>query len=223
MSDSLILNAKIREVVKAKPNALRKEGLTPAVIHDHGMPSHHIIINESELISAYNRAGKHQTVELDVEGKKFTALIKELTYKPASRVVYHSVFQAVKANETVSAEIPVRLSADIPAERASLLVVTGIDSVEVEGLPKDLVDSIEADASVLVEPGDKITVADLKAPHGITIKTDSEQLVASVEVPKDQIAEADAAAAELAEADGGKPVEPEEQPEDKTDETKSDN
>ncbi len=206
MGDTLILEAKKRDLEGAKPNAIRAEGNTPAVIHDHGKDSHHIVVEQSALKKVYSHAGKHAPVELNVDGKKYTALIKEVTHKPASNVVLHTVFQAVSANETVTAEIPLKLSEDIPAERASLLVVTGIDHVEVEALPKDLVDFIEVDASSLVEAGDKITVEDIKAPNGVVIKTDSEQLVAAVETPKDQIAEADAAAAEMADQSAGKPA-----------------
>lgn len=206
MSDNLILKAKKRDLSGEKPNAIRNAGNTPAVVHDHGKESHHISVDSSDLSRAYHSAGKHHTVEIDLEGKKLTALIKEVTYKPASHKTYHAVFQAVKANEVVTAQIPVHLSEDIPAVRASLLVVNGVDHVEVEALPKDLIDFIEVDASSLVEAGDKLTVADIKAPAGVTIKTEMDQLVAHVETPKDQIAEADAASAEQAEADG-KPAE----------------
>lgn len=227
MGDSLILEAKKRDLAGAKPNVIRAGGNTPAVIHDHGKESHHIIVAEADLKKVYSQAGKHAPIELSVEGQKYTALIKEVIHKPSSATVYHTVFQAVKANETVSAEIPLKLTEDIPAERASLLVVTALDHVEVEALPKDLIDFIEVDASVLVEPGDKITVSDLKVPAGIVIKTDGEQLVAAVETPKDQIAEADAAAAELA-ADAGTTAEEEvetdaEKPEENSSEEQSTN
>ena len=205
MGDTLTLKEKQRDLDGPKPNALRAEGKIPAVIHDHGKDSHHILIEEPDLVRVFSQAGKHAPVELDVDGKKYTTLIKELTRKPATTKVYHTVFQAVKANEKVSAEIPLRLSDEIPAERASLMVVTALEHVEVEALPRDLVDEIVVDASSLVEAGDKLTVADIKAPAGVTITTDAEQLVASVETPKDQIAEADAAAAELADSSSGKP------------------
>lgn len=117
-------------------------------------------------------------------------------------MIYHSVFQAVDANETVKAEIPLQMTGEIPAEKASLLVLQNLDRVEVEALSKDLIDLIEVDATGLAEPGDKITVADIKVPAGIQITTDTEQVIATVEVPRDQIAEADAAAAELAEDAG---------------------
>ncbi len=205
MGDTLTLKAKQRDLSGPKPNALRAQGQIPAVIHDHGKDSHHITIDEPEMVRVFSHAGKHAPVELDVEGKKYTALIKEMTRKPATMKVYHTVFQAVKANEKVSAEIPIRLSDEIPAERASLMVVSALEHVTVEALPKDLIDEIIVDASSLEKAGDKLTVADIKAPSGVVITTDSEHLVASVETPKDQIAEADAAAAELAEADAGKP------------------
>ncbi len=201
MSDTLSLKAKKRDLNGLKPNAIRAEGQTPAVIHDHGKDSHHVVVDTGELQRVYHVAGRHHTVEVDVDGKKFTTLIKEVTYKPSTSKVFHGVFQAVKANEKVSAQVPVRLSEDIPAEKASLLVVLGVDSVEVEALPKDLVDFLEVDASTLEQAGDKLTVADIKVPAGVMIKTDAETMVAHVETPKDQIAEADAAAAELAEAD----------------------
>ena len=207
MGDSLILEAKKRDLNGAKPKALRRDGVTPAVIHDHGKESHHIIVEEADLRRIFARAGKHAPVEINVEGKKYTALIKDLTHKPASKIVFHTVFQAVSATETVSAEIPIKLTGDIPAEKANLLIVTGIDHVVVEALSKDLIDVIEIDASKLAEAGDKITVADIIAPKGLRIMTDSEQLVAGVEIPKDQAAEADASAAELADPSAAKPEE----------------
>lgn len=208
MSDNLILKAKKRDLAGEKPNAIRSAGNTPAVVHDHGKESHHVSVESSELQKVFRSAGKHHTVELDVEGKKFTTLIKEVTYKPASHKTYHAVFQAVKANEKVTAEIPLKLTGDIPAERASLLVMLTLDHLEVEALPKDLVDVIEVDGAGLIESGDKLTVADIKLPEGISARTDLEQLVAIVETPRDQIAEADAAAAEQAEADGKHAEEP---------------
>ncbi len=205
MGDTIKLEAKKRDLKGTKPNTLRAEGNVPAVIHDHGKDSHHILVNTKDLSTVYHKAGKHAPVELEVDGKKFTTLIKEVTYKPATAKMYHTVFQAVKANEKVNAQIPIKLSEGIPAEKASLLVVLGIDHVEVEALPKDLVDEIVIDANTLVGAGDKLTVADIKAPAGVTVTTEPDQLVASVEIPKDQIAEADAAAADLA-ADADKPA-----------------
>jgi large subunit ribosomal protein L25 len=212
MSEGTIsLSAKKRDVIGKQVRGLRAAGQTPAVMHNHGKDSLHLAVEEAELKKVYANAGKHHPVELNVEGKSYTTLIKEVTNKPASSKLYHSVFQAIKANETTKAEIPLKLVGEIPAEKASLLVLQSIDHVEVEALPKDLVDVIEVDASSLAEVGDRLHISDIKVPHGIEIKSDPEASIALVEMPRDQIAEAEAAAADLAE-DAGTPEEASEVP-----------
>lgn len=198
-TDTITLAAQKRDILGKQVRALRAGGQLPAVIHHHGKESIHITVDEKDLRKVYSVAGRHHPVDLTVDGKKFTTLIKEVTQKPASAKIYHSVFQAIKANELVKAEIPLKfVGEEIPAEKANLMVLHNLEIVDVEALPRDLVDVIEVDATVLAEVGDKITVADLKVPSAMTIKTDPEQVIASVEMPKDQIAEADAAAEELA-------------------------
>lgn len=216
-SEKITLSANKRDVLGKQVRGLRTEGQTPAVIHDHGKKSVHIAVEEREFKKVFSSAGKHHPVNLKVDGKSYVTLIKEVTFKPATNRVFHGVFQAIKANETVKAEIPVNLvGEDIPAEIAGLLVLKQLEHVEVEALPADLVDVIEIDATGLAEAGDKLTVADLKIPAGMDIKTDPEQTIATVEIPKDQVAEADAAAAELAEDAGITEVEGEETAEGET-------
>lgn len=209
-SDTITLSATKREVIGKQVRALRSNGQTPAVVHDHGKKSLHITVEEKELKKAYHAAGGHRPIVLTVDGKKYTTLVKEMTYKPATNLVFHSVFQSVKANETTKASVPIQLTGEVPAEKASLLVLQSLVEVEVEALPKNLVDSIEVDAGSLVEAGDTITVAELQVPEGITILSDPEQVIATVEIPKDQIAEAEASAASLAaDADTGEAEAPE--------------
>ena len=210
MGDSTLTAAK-RDVTNTKANQLRATGQTPAVIHDHGNDSIHIVVPEAELKKVYASSGKHHPVELTLDGKKYTTMIKEVTHKPATAIIYHTVFQAISADEKTSAEVPLHLSEDIPAEKASLQVLKKLETVEIEELTKDLIDVIEVDASKLVEVGDKITVADLSVPANVVIKTDPEQVIATVEMPKDQAAEADAAAAGLASEAGDTETESEEE------------
>lgn len=202
MSEDIVLKAKKRDEFGRKVKALRNNGDTPAVIHDHGKDSIHVSVTELELKKAFRAAGKHAPVKLDVDGKKYTTLIKEISYKPGTTRTLHGVFQAVSADEKVSAEIPVRIVGEIPAERASLLVLKSLDTVEVEALPKDLIDVLEVSGDKLAEVGDKLHISDLTPPSGVTIKAEPEQTIATVEMPKDQIAEADAALEEQKAAEG---------------------
>ena len=211
-NQDILLKLEARTVLRKGLAQLRKEGQVPAVVHDHGNASMHVSAEYVALEKVYAQAGKHHPVDITIDGKKHLALIKDVDFAPAKHTLRHVVFQAVKQNETVTAEIPVVLVGDeIPAEKKSLLILLQLDAVEVEALPRDLPDQLTADATVLAEVGDKLQVSDLKVPKGVTVLTDPDAQLAIVEMPKDQIAEADAAAADLA-ADANQPVAADEAP-----------
>lgn len=197
-----------RTVVRKQLASLHAEGLVPAVIHNHGAESIYVMAPELQLGRIYREAGKHHPLNLNVGDQNFLALIKDVHYHPAKRRMDHVVFQAIRRDEKVEAEVPIHLEGEIPAEKAGLMVLRQLDHVEVEALPKDLIDEIKIDASVLTELGDQIIVADLVVPAGVTILTEADHPIARVVETKAMIsdeelaAEAEAAAAQAAEAAG---------------------
>lgn len=180
-----------RTVVGKGLGELRREGLVPAVIHNHGQPSLHVMASETELGQIYRAAGKHHPVQLKVGSQDFLALIKDAHFNPVRRRLQHIVFQAIRQDEKVEAEVPIVLQGDIPAEKVGLMVLHQLDHVEIEALPKDLVDELVVDATKLIELGDKITVEDLVVPAGITILTEPDHPIATVVETKAQISEED--------------------------------
>jgi large subunit ribosomal protein L25 len=209
-SDKIVVDLEPREQVGKRLAALRSDGITPAVIHNHGKESIHVQGNIQDLSKVYSQAGKHHPVELKVASKQYLALIKDVDFEPTKHRMRHVVFQAIKQNEAVEAEIPVVFAedAEIPAERKGLLVLKQLDHVQVKALPRDLPDELSVDPSTLDEVGDHLTVANITIPANVTLLTEPETQIAVVEMPKDQIAEADAAAAALAE-DADKPADEE--------------
>ncbi|TXG76002.1 50S ribosomal protein L25 [Patescibacteria group bacterium] len=206
-SDKIAVELEPREQLGKGLATLRSTGVVPAVIHNHGKASIHVQGGDRELSKVFEAAGKHHPVQVTVGGKQHLALIKDVDFEPTKRRMRHVVFQAIKQNEAVEAEVPVVFSedAEVPAEKKSLLVLKQLDHVEIKALPKDLPDELVVDPSTLAEVGDSLSVADLSVPSGVTVLTDPETQIAIVEMPKDQIAEADAAAAALAE-DADKPA-----------------
>lgn len=199
-NDTIGVELKKRDTIGKGLTKLRITGQVPAVVHNHGKESMHVSGDFLKLTKVYAQAGKHHPVELSLDGKQHLALIKDVDFDPRKHQIRHVVFQAIKQNEKTTAEVPVVLvGEEIPAEKKSLLVLTQIDSVKVEALPRDLPDELTVDATKLEEVGDHLYVSDIQAPSGVTILSDPEASVAVVEMPKDQIAEADAAAAALAE------------------------
>ncbi|MBX4188569.1 50S ribosomal protein L25 [Candidatus Saccharibacteria bacterium] len=182
-------------------NHMRRDGVVPAVIHNHGQPSIHVMASETELVKVYMAAGKHHPLNLEVGSDKYLALIKDAHFDPVKRRLQHIVFQAIRQNETVEAEVPIRIEGDIPAEKVGLMVLHQLDTVQVEALPRNLPDELVVSAEALAELHDKITVADLAVPEGVTILTELDYPVATVVETRAQVAE-EAAEAEGEETDG---------------------
>lgn len=178
-----------RETVGKGLNGLRASGMMPAVIHNHGEQSIHVMATERELTRVYHAAGKHHPLDLHVGDQKFLALIKDVQFNPVKNRLQHVVFQAIRRDEKVEAEIPVHLVGDIPAEKVGLMVLHQLDSVEVEALPQNLPDELTVDAAKLAELHDKITVSDITAPDGVTILTEADHPIATVVETKAQISE----------------------------------
>ncbi len=196
--EEVVLEVKKRQVTGKAVKGLRREGLVPAVIHDHGKESVHVEGKYLEVLKAYQQAGKHHPVSLKAGDQNYTVLIRDIDVDPKKHQLRHVVFNAVKANEKVTAEIPVRVRFDegndsTPAERAGLIVLHQLEAVEVEALPRDLPDFLEFDGEKLVAVGDSATVADLIIPATVTVKTDPGHPLASVFEPSALQAANDAA------------------------------
>lgn len=192
-----------RTIVRKGLNNLRTEGFVPAVIHNHGQPSVHVMGPELELGNIYRAAGKHHPLQLEIGSQKYLALIKDAHFNPAKRRLQHIVFQAINQNEKVEAEVPIHLDGEIPAEKVGLMILHQLDHVEVEALPRNLPDELKVDATKLVELHDKLTVADLQVPEGVTILTEPEHPIALVVETKAQISEEDEAAEAAEEGEEG--------------------
>lgn len=192
-SDSITLKVTERKEFGKAVKALRGQGLVPANIYERGKVSQAVSADFGEITKVYKQAGKHHPVELDVDGKKRLALIKDVDVRVGKGTITHIAFHAVKRNEKVEAEVPVKLIGEVPAEKTGLLVLQNLDTVIVEAVPANLPNELTIDGSKMVEDGDKVTVADINPIDNVTIVSESNVMVFSVETPRDQIAAANAA------------------------------
>lgn len=192
-----------RTVVGKGLNQLRHDGVVPAVIHNHGAESVHVMGPEMQLVKIYQAAGKHHPLNLEVGDDKYLALIKDAHFDPVKRRLQHVVFQAIKQDEKVEAEVPIRIEGEIPAEKVGLMLLHQLDAVEIEALPRDLPDELVVNGEGLTELHDKITVADLQVPSGVTVLTDPEHPIATVAESRAMAAEEAVAEAEAEEGVGG--------------------
>lgn len=196
--DSITLEVAARSVSGKAVKHLRKEGIVPAVIHDHGKNSVMVQGMYLDLMRAYKAAGKHHPIELKTPDNTYTVLIKDAEFEPKKNQLTHLVFNAVDKNQKVEAEIPIQPqyaedNESSPAERAGLIVLSQLEAVQVRAIASKLPDVLYYDAEKLVEVGDHLTVADLTAPEGVEFITDENHAIASVFEPSALAAANDAA------------------------------
>lgn len=204
-TDTIELTLDARTVTGKQVRQLRSDGVVPAVIHDHGKDSVLVQGEYQTMYKAYLHAGKHHPIKLKAAGKNYTAMIKDIEFEPKKHQMTHVVFGAVTANEKVEAEVPVHPeyaegNDASPAERSGYLVISNVSVVIVEAVSSKLPDQLTYDAEKLVEVGDNVTVAELKVPDGVEIKTEPETTIATVYEPS-AIAAANDAAGGDADAD----------------------
>jgi large subunit ribosomal protein L25 len=198
MKTNTTIIATKRTETRKKAKLLVAAGKVPATIYEKGHDSISITIDLLSAERAVHAVGKHKPVEIDVEGSKKLAMIKDFDKDPVRHKIRHMEFHAIKQNELVHAEVQIEIEANSEAEKASLLVVEVIRSVEIEALPANLPDKLVVSNAKLIADGDKVTVADIIAVKGVTVKSPLDTVLAVVEIPRD--AEAEAAADAVAAA-----------------------
>lgn len=170
MGDNRInLKLTTRDIHGKKVAKIRREGMVPGVVYGPGMEPVSVQVEYNIVAKVYKSAGTHTPVHLDIEGKKRIAMIKEVEINPVRNAINHVSFHAVKANEPVIAVVPVRLvgEGESEAEKAGLIILQALDSIEVKALPMDLPEAVEISTVALVEAGEKVTLADAKLPEGV--------------------------------------------------------
>ena len=171
MGDKITLKVDPREIHGKKVKQLRKQGITPGVVYGPGMKPVDVQAEAGEVRKVVARAGRHTPVHL-TGSKKRIAMIKNVDYDPAKRSsIRHIAFHAVRADEPVIAEVPIRLvgEGESVAERAGLVVLQAIDKIEVKALPMELPEALEVDITGLAEAGDRVTVGDIALPADVEI------------------------------------------------------
>jgi large subunit ribosomal protein L25 len=186
MADKIVLVVEEREATGKQAAGLRAKGLVPAVIYGREFKPANVQFSQNEARRVVRQAGTHTPIELTLDGKKSTALIKSVDYLPARSDISHIGFQAVRADEIVNTEVPIVLvgSADSAAAKAGLIILPTLEEVEVRAKVSELPDKIEINAANLTAAEDKLTLADAKLPENIEIVDfDPEIVVASVWEP----------------------------------------
>ncbi|MFA6254650.1 MAG: 50S ribosomal protein L25 [Patescibacteria group bacterium] len=183
---NLSLKAKTRKETGKQVNQLRKQGEIPAVLYGHKIKPLNLTLDYSTFEKIFTEAGESTLIDLTIDDQKpVKVLVQDYQLDPKTNQIIHTDFHQVRMDEKLHAEIALNFINEPPAvKELSGILVTTIDSLEVECLPQDLVHEINVDLSVLKTFEDVIHIADIKIPSGLTITNNPHDVVALIQQPR---------------------------------------
>ncbi len=188
--DTQSLTAEPRKIMGRKVKILRKEGNLPVNVYGKKIKSTAFSVKLSDFLDVYKKVGETSLVNLVVSGAKGkkperAVLVSNVQIDPVSDKPIHVDFRQVDLKEKVTADVPVELVGESPAEKTSVgTVVQYIDKISVEALPKELPDKFIIDISKLAEVDQSVLIKDLKVDPGVKILVDASSIVIKVEPPQ---------------------------------------
>ena len=172
---------------------LRKQGFIPGVLYGK-TEARAIAIAERDLRSALTTSsGLHAVLDVVLEGQTTAhpSILKEYQRDPVRGHVRHVDLQEVRLDVAIHATVQVHLigGEDAPGVREGGVLSAPSTTLNVEALPMEVPESIDADVSQM-QMGDTLRLEDLVAPEGATFLDDPhETVIATVSAPAAEIEE----------------------------------
>lgn len=177
-----------REAHGKKVAKLRREGLVPSVVYGGKSDPISTQSSDGETAKVVREAGKHTPVNLVIDGKKQLAIIKNIEIDPVKHRVLHVAFHAIKQDDIITTNVPIVLvgQGESAAEKAGLIVLQAIESIEIKAKPANLPEALEVSIIELATDEDKLTLKDVNLPEGVEfadIDQDLDLVIANVYEP----------------------------------------
>ena len=179
---------------KQEIKQLRAEGKIPCVLYG-GKTQIHFSAPVLALKPLVYSPNVH-TVDLDIEGASYKAVLKDLQFHPVNDRLLHLDFMEISDTKKVVMDIPVRITGSSAGVRQGGTLRTKMRMLKISALPKDLPDFFEIKIDDL-NIGDSVYVRDMKAP-GVEFLDIPNNAITAVKVTRVVVEEAAAAAATTA-------------------------
>ena len=185
------LQASLRDLAAATPNALRDQGLLPAELYGHGIANTHLAVKLNEFEKVLKKAGENSIVELVIDGGKVhNVLIHDVQRHFLRNQPIHVDFFEVSMTEKLTTSVPLEFTGEAMAVKSlGGTLLKALSEVEVECLPMDIPHSFVIDISTLATFNDTIFVKDIKHDSKVEVVTDGDEVIAKVQPPRDVEAE----------------------------------
>jgi large subunit ribosomal protein L25 len=183
-------------------NSLRAEGKVPGTVYGQQDAAVSVSVDAKEITRIVQSAtGLNTLVDLALEGKKETVIMKELKRNILLPERYvHVDFLRISLKDKLEVQVPVVLTGEAAGVKEGGIIQQSLREVALKCLPTAIPESLELDITNL-GVGESLTVAELKVPEGTEFISEPDETVVTVVAPRMvEDAEEGAEAAETTEA-----------------------
>jgi large subunit ribosomal protein L25 len=180
-------------VGKSSTKMLRNEGKVPCVLYGGGAESINFSMYSQDFKSLVYTPNTYK-VKLDLDGKIYRAILKDIQFHPVNDSILHADFQEINESKAVELAIPIKITGNSVGVRAGGKLVVKSAKLRVSALPANLPDFIEVNIDTL-DIGKSIKVSDVKAEN-LTLLDPPNNPILLVKTTRAAMEEAKAAAAE---------------------------
>ena len=160
--------------------AARREGQVPCIIYGGGEEIAFTI--DSKELSQLIYTPNSYIIELDIDGRKETAVMREVQYHPVREQILHVDFYRVQEGKPVAVNVPVRLTGNAEGVKIGGKLQLAARKLTVKGLVEFIPDEIVVDVTPL-KVGQTIFVGDLQREN-LTFVTPATTAVCAVRVTR---------------------------------------
>ena len=173
---------------KSAARQLRREGRLPAVIYGKG-DSTALTIEADTLVDIRRSAGGSNAVlDMNLLGdqeEQCHAILREVQINPVTREPLHVDFFRVDPNEPIRVTVNVETINELPdaLKATNTTAALVLREVDVECLPGNIPESIHVDLAALTG-NQALHAGDLDLPEGVTLMTDAETAVVTLQTER---------------------------------------
>lgn len=157
---------------------LRKVGKVPGILYSKELNSLLFEVGELDISREVRRNGEHGVLNLNVDGDRVTALIKEVQRDPVTNKIIHLDLQELEHNQKIISQVPIQYIGEEFLHKKGMVLQKEKDTVKVEcyanNLPKSFKINMSQDDKEAV-----YRVADLEVASELSIIDDLDLVIAS--------------------------------------------
>lgn len=171
-----------KDLGKKATKLLRKDNGVPCVMYGQKQDNLHFYAHKNEFRHLVYTPNSY-IVDLDIDGKKFNAIMHSIDFHPVTDEILHIDFYKIDMKKEFKMEVPVRTTGFAAGIQAGGVLSIVRRKVLVKALAENMPDELTLDITNL-ELGDSIRISDLEEQFSNLNFLDPQSIVASVNVTR---------------------------------------